>query len=195
MAQSDEQRFERLYHAHYDRVAAYLLSRAERDVAHDALARTFEVAWRRFAEVPDEPLPWLLGVARHLLRELRRAEGRRDALIERIAETAPAATVDPAETLAERELLTKALANLSDTQREAVLLVAWDGLSQEEAAMVLGCSRVAVAVRLHRARARLRGALTEIAGNERRVTRAAPSESHPASSPGTTTSHLTEETP
>jgi DNA-directed RNA polymerase specialized sigma24 family protein len=47
MAQPDEQRFERFYYAHYDRVAAYLLSRAGRDHAQDALARTFEVAWRR----------------------------------------------------------------------------------------------------------------------------------------------------
>jgi RNA polymerase sigma factor (sigma-70 family) len=191
MAQPDEQRFERFYYAHYDRVAAYLLSRARRDHAQDALARTFEVAWRRFAEIPEPALPWLLGVARRVLSEQRRAEGRRDALIERIAETVPAAGGDHAETLATRQLVASALAQLSEVQREAVLLVAWDGLGQQDAATVLGCSRVAFAVRLHRARARLRA---EIAGNEDRATRSPPTVARPAGAPtDTTTSRLIEE--
>jgi len=191
MAQSDEQRFERFYYAHYDRVAAYLLSRAGRDHAQDALARTFEVAWRRFAEIPEPALPWLLGVARRVLAEQRRAEGRRDALIERIAATVPADGGDYAQTLARRQLVATALAHLSEAQREAVLLVSWDGLSQQDAASVLGCSRAAFAVRLHRARVRLRA---EIAGNEDRITRPPPAVPRPANAPtDTTTSRLIEE--
>src|ERR1700683_2909135 len=104
MAQSDEQRFERFYYAHYDRVAAYLLSRAGRDHAQDALARTFEVAWRRYADIPEPALPWLLGVARRVLAEQRRADGRRDALIERITATVCDDGGEHLETLAEREL-------------------------------------------------------------------------------------------
>lgn len=192
MAQSDEQRFERFYYAHHDRVAAYLLSRARRDHAQDALARTFEVAWRRFAEIPQPALPWLLGVARRVLAEQRRAEGRRDALVERIAGNVPADGGDHAQTLATRELVASALAQLSERQREAVLLVAWDGLSQQDAATVVGCSRVAFAVRLHRARARLSA---EIAGNEDRITRPPPAAPRPAAAPtDTTTSRLKEAT-
>ena len=78
---SDEQRFERLYEQHFNRVASYLLARTDRDSAAEALARTFEIAWRRLPDVPAEPLGWLLGVARRVLAEQRRAQGRRDALI------------------------------------------------------------------------------------------------------------------
>src|SRR5580704_11162127 len=119
MARSDEQRFERFYYEHYDRVAAYLLGRAGRDHAQDALARTFEVAWRRFAEIPERAaLPWLLGVARRVLAEQRRAEGRREALVERITATVPDDGGDHTETLARRELVATALAQLSERQRE-----------------------------------------------------------------------------
>ncbi len=38
---------------------AYTLCRAEVEVARDAAAaETFLVAWRRLADVPDDPLPW-----------------------------------------------------------------------------------------------------------------------------------------
>jgi RNA polymerase sigma-70 factor (ECF subfamily) len=42
-------------------------------------------------------------------------------------------------------------------------LVAWHGLAAPDAARVLGCSRAAFAVRLHRARRRLERALGEAA--------------------------------
>jgi RNA polymerase sigma-70 factor (ECF subfamily) len=87
-SEADGQRFERLYEQHFERVAGYLLARTGRDSAAEALARTFEIAWRRLPDVPVEPLPWLLGVARRVLAEQRRAQGRRNALIKRIAETA-----------------------------------------------------------------------------------------------------------
>jgi RNA polymerase sigma factor (sigma-70 family) len=161
VAESDEQRFERLYQQHFTGVAAYLLARTDRDSAAAALARTFEIAWRRVADVPAEPLPWLLGVARRVLCEQRRAQGRRGALIERIAETAAEASNDHAEALAARELVVDAIGDLAPLQQEALLLTAWDGLSEREAATMLGCSRGALALRLHRARKHLRAALEQ----------------------------------
>lgn len=181
MATSNEQqRFERLYREHFDRVAAYLLSRADRGLAEDAIARTFEIAWRRMADVPEEPLPWLLGVARRALADLRRGQGRQDALIERIAATVGEADDDHAETLIARHRVLAALEQLTDSQREVLLLVVWDGLSQREAAAALGCSRGAVALRLHRARSRLRAALTEGSAGEDAV-RSPPDPSLPKS--------------
>lgn len=161
MAESDEQRFERLYNEHFTRVGAYVLARTDQDSAADALARTFEITWRRVADVPDEPLPWLLGVARRVLSEQRRAQGRRGALIERIAHTASEASDDHAEALAARELVVAAIADLTPPQQEALLLTAWDGLSEREAAAALGCSRGALALRLYRARKQLRAALKQ----------------------------------
>jgi RNA polymerase sigma factor (sigma-70 family) len=162
-SESDEQRFERLYEQHFERVTAYLLARTDRDSAAEAVARTFEIAWRRLPDVPVEPLPWLLGVARRVLADQRRAQGRRNALIEHIAEAAVETSDDHAEALAARELVLAAIKDLTPFQQEALLLIAWDGLSEREAAAVLGCSRGAVALRLHRARKQLRAALDRAA--------------------------------
>jgi RNA polymerase sigma-70 factor (ECF subfamily) len=156
---SDEQRFDRLYKQHFNRVASYLLARTNRDSAAEALARTFEIAWRRLGDVPSEPLGWLLGVARRVLAEQRRAQSRQDALIERMGQTATEASHDQVEALAVRELVIAAIGDLTPFQQEALTLIAWDGLSQREAAAALGCSRGALALRLHRARKQLRGAL------------------------------------
>jgi RNA polymerase sigma-70 factor (ECF subfamily) len=160
--QLEHQRFEGIYREHFSRVASYLLARADRELAADALSKTFEVAWRRIADVPREPLPWLLGVARKVLADLRRAQRRQDSLVARIATTVAEAGQDHADTLIGRERTAAALACLTDFQQEVLLLIAWDGLSQREAAAALGCSRGAVALRLRRARARLREALLEI---------------------------------
>jgi RNA polymerase sigma-70 factor (ECF subfamily) len=155
---TDQERFERLFREQSRPVAAYLLARADRELAHDALARTFEVAWRKLADVPADPLPWLLGVARRVLSELRRAQGRREALVERFAGQEPdvGRTDDVAELSIERLTALHALRSLSAADREVLLLVAWDGLTEAQAAAMLGCSRGAFALRLHRARARLR---------------------------------------
>ena len=40
----------------------------------------FLTAWRRFDRVPDDALPWLLGVARRVLANARRSAARRPAL-------------------------------------------------------------------------------------------------------------------
>jgi RNA polymerase sigma-70 factor (ECF subfamily) len=152
--------FERLYAQHFDRVAAYLLARTDRDTAADVLAGTFETAWRRIADVPDEPLPWLLGVARRVLANARRSSSRQVALVDRIGQATSASSSDPAGESAISASLLEAISSLTPSQQEALLLVAWDGLSEREAALALGCTRVAFAARVHRARSRFRTALT-----------------------------------
>jgi RNA polymerase sigma-70 factor, ECF subfamily len=58
-------------------------------------------------------------------------------------------------------LVAEALAALNERDREALLLTAWEGLSAQEAARVLGCSTQAFWVRTHRARKRLAEALAQ----------------------------------
>jgi RNA polymerase sigma factor (sigma-70 family) len=156
---SAEQRFEAVYRAHFNRVGAYLLTRADHDDAVEALSRTFEIAWRRFDDVPADPLPWLLGVARRVLSEHRRGRRRRGALAGRLASVTAASAPDHAELYPDREAFLAALADLSKDQREALLLLNWDGLTHRQTAAVLGCSRGALALKLHRARKKLHGRL------------------------------------
>ena len=78
-------RFELLYAKFAPAVKAYVLRRAAASTADDVVAEVFVVCWRRFEEVPVDPLPWLLGVARRVLSTQRRGERRRGALHERLA--------------------------------------------------------------------------------------------------------------
>jgi RNA polymerase sigma-70 factor (ECF subfamily) len=145
------------------RVFAYARRQCSATDAQDVVADTFLVAWRRWSEVPAEPLPWLLVVARNTIANLRRHERRTDALVDVAATLARiAGPADGADhTVIERDLLITAVAALSDLEREAVLLVAWDALSNRDAATVAGCSKRAFEVRLSRARQRLARALDD----------------------------------
>jgi RNA polymerase sigma-70 factor (ECF subfamily) len=51
--------------------------------------------------------------------------------------------------------LAAAFATLSERDREVLRLIAWEGLSLAQAAVVLGCSALACRVRYHRAKTRL----------------------------------------
>lgn len=79
------------------------------------------------------------------------------------------AAADPADAGGDRELWA-ALAGLPDGDREALLLVGWDGLSNPQAAGVAGCSQGAFKVRLHRARRRLAKALNQTRPDEAAMT-------------------------
>ncbi len=145
------------------RVAAYAGRHTLSARAEDIVAETFAVAWRRWDDVPDPPLPWLIGTARNLLSEDRRVlvRGRRLEdrlrLLDRVAHHR---VEDVAESAFSRERAMYALAALTEDQREALLLVAWDGLSITEAAEVLELRPGAFRARLHRGRAALEAALS-----------------------------------
>jgi RNA polymerase sigma factor (sigma-70 family) len=151
-------RFTRLYDAHYRSVLRFALLRASPDVAEDVVNETFLVAWRRLDRLPDQELPWLLGVARNLLRKQHASAGRRDALLQRIAVMSTdedRAVWDFADHLVERDTVLRALSILSERDVETLTLVAWHGLTPNQAAKVAGCSAATFHVRLHRARKRL----------------------------------------
>lgn len=149
-------RFEALWKCHQRQVLAYALRRTDPATADDVLAETFAVAWRRLADVPSDALPFLLATARRVLANQRRSDQRRAALSERL-QTATATGV-PA---LPDGTIEAALRQLSQTDVELLLLVAWDGLSGPEAARVVGCGTATVHVRLHRARRRLARALVD----------------------------------
>lgn len=159
--------FAALYDEHHHRVYAYVVSRAGRQIADEIVSDTFLVAWRRWADLPAAPLPWLLGVVRNVVREQARAASRQESLAAELRDWISAAelTVDDiADGVVERAATLRALATLPDDDQDLLLLTAWHGLTSHEAARVVGCSRPAYFVRLHRARRRMTQALA--AGEE-----------------------------
>ena len=156
-------RFERLFRESYPLVRAYALRRSAPDIAQDVVADTFLVAWRRLDDVPDDALPWLYATARRVLANQRRSAARGAALAERLGGAEGAgSSADFGDSVADAELVRLALGRLSDLSREALMLVAWEGLDGARAARAAGCSRAAFAVRLHRARAHLAGELASL---------------------------------
>ena len=152
--QTARDRLTELWVSHQPTVQAYIRARAEHSQVDDVVSQTFTIAWQRIDAVPADALPWLLVVARNLLMHQGRTARRQAALAVRAQ---PLASVEPgAEASAlTRVALVRAWSALTDDQRETLALVAWDGLSAEQAATVLGISRVAFSVRLLRARRRL----------------------------------------
>jgi RNA polymerase sigma-70 factor (ECF subfamily) len=149
-----------MYVAYYPRVLAYATSLVGRSTGEDITSEAFTVAWRRWRDVPAARLPWLLGVARNLVRDLRRSDARQYELA--VAEGRRVSTADDiAADVAERTSVLRALAGLPDADRELLTLVAWHGLRQQEIGRVLHCSTAAVSVRLHRARRRLAQAMAD----------------------------------
>jgi RNA polymerase sigma factor (sigma-70 family) len=149
--------FTALYAAHYPDVVRYGVRRlSDVDSSVELAQEVFEVAWRRRTEVPDYGLPWLYGVARRLLANHWRAQRSRPKTYPLTGVEAESSGGSAADLRAD---LRAALARLSDTDQEILCLVGWEQLSIAEAADVLGTSRTAAKVRLHRARKRLAAAL------------------------------------
>ena len=166
-----EDRFRIVFDAGYGPVWAYARRRVVASDVEDVVADVMAVAWRRLEDVPDDDqaLPWLYGVARRTIANRRRSQHRRARLLERLGRER---TVDTPRD--DRPDVIAALERLRPSDREVLRLAAWEQLGPAEIAVVLGCSANAAALRLSRARRRLRAAMTGSASSrtqdERKVT-------------------------
>jgi RNA polymerase sigma-70 factor (sigma-E family) len=138
--------FPALFRAAY-RVAYRLLGDREdaADIAQEACARAC-ARWRRLTRGGD-PTPWVVHVAGNLAIDRWRRH--------RTAAAHPEA-VAPSSTLPDRVDLHRALAALSDRQREVVVLRYFGDQSEVAIARALGCSVGAVKTHTSRALAALR---------------------------------------
>lgn len=159
MSEVDTKWLEDLWSKHGGRVYAYAARRIGRELAEDVVGDVFLVAWRRRREQPRKELPWLYGVARRVLADRYRADSRWTRLVERAGSEPHNTALIEDEVVGSMELTT-ALAALSEIDREAVLLTAWEGLSPSEAAAALDLTAPAFRMRLSRARRRLEARLT-----------------------------------
>ena len=161
MASTDAE-FSAVYTDTYWPVMRYFVRRLAGDAEHarDLTAEVFAVAWRRRSALPAEPLPWLYEVARRVLSNERRSERRRARLTEAVRQQELVQQPDPVHAPQGTDWVHHALEHLSESDQEVLRLAAWEGLAPAEIAAVLGCSANAAALRLSRARRRLRGELT-----------------------------------
>jgi RNA polymerase sigma-70 factor (ECF subfamily) len=144
-------------------VHGFLARRGGHQVADDLLG---EVWLRAFAARAgydpghDDARPWLYGIARNVLRAHWRAL-RQDVrpAAEEIADPWDE-VVDRLDSAARVREIASAMRGLPRTEREVLLLVAWEQLTPAQAAVVLGVPPGTARSRLHRARAALRAALS-----------------------------------
>jgi RNA polymerase sigma-70 factor (ECF subfamily) len=149
-AETPDQRLFLQVFRHLPAVTAYARRRGSPDP--EALAaEVMAVAWRRLDVVPiRDPLPWLLATARNLVLAQLRAAAR-GATPSHADDVFVDPRLEPGGLSSE---LAAALRQLAPIDREALLLVAWEGLTSAQAARAVGVAPVAFRVRLHRARRR-----------------------------------------
>jgi len=158
MGSPQDDRFRRLVHEHsaaignYIRRRLYPLTLADVD---DLVEETLLVVWRRIDSVPDDAeLPWMIGVARNVLRNARRSQYRRT----NFESTLPSSPNEPSaeDVIVADTSVHDALISLNDDDREILMLNAWDGLDTHALGIALSITTNAAAVRLTRAQARFR---------------------------------------
>ena len=171
--QGDAEAFGLLVRRHQRRVyrlAVHLLkSGAEaEDVTQDTFVRAYG-ALDRF-DGRSEPFTWIYRICVNLSlnalrsRKTRRASSPDDPRIEGLLVDNRPAGGSPARSTADKQLgraLVEGIDELSDTLRTTLVLVCIDGLSHAEAGEVLGCPEGTIAWRVHEARKKLRGMLSE----------------------------------
>ena len=153
-----------LFDRHADRIYNHCF-RATGDwaEAEDAVSTVFLEVWRHRHRVQvhdGSALPWLYGVATNVCRNLTRSRRRR---LRAVSALPPAAAEpDHAEGVTDRlgsvarmQRVLEAVEALPSREREVLALVAWAGLTYEQAAAALDVPVGTVRSRLSRARARL----------------------------------------
>jgi RNA polymerase sigma-70 factor (ECF subfamily) len=164
----DPEAFEQLYRRHVARTVAFAVRRCHSaEQVHDLVAATWlEVidASRRFDPARGRALPWILGVMANLSNDRRRRAAREHEALLRLAGQRVISEDDAVrlEEAIDAGRLARSLIEVVESmpvpEREALELVAFGTVTQDEAAAALGIAPAALRMRLSRARRRLRSA-------------------------------------
>ena len=152
----DRGAFGALYERHGLAVRRYVVRRVGVDDGEDLAAEVFIRAFRarsRYRAERDTALPWLLGVANHVIGDHRRIERRRLATLERLLIEGEELATSPDVGLTLE--VVRALRRLPVADRDTLLLLVWGELSRDEVATGLGVPVGTVNSRIARARKRL----------------------------------------
>jgi RNA polymerase sigma factor (sigma-70 family) len=157
-----EERFRALHESTFADLLRFVERRVPPDEAEDIVSTVYLTAWRRHAELPEDARPWLFAVARRTMANQTRGWLRRRALDVRLTATGQHEVPDGSSGTAARLDLQRAWRSLSAADREVLALVAFDGLTSDQAATVLSIRRSTFTMRLARARLRLQAALDPV---------------------------------
>ena len=161
--------FGAIFDRHGSTLLRFLARRVDPAEAEDLLGDVFRIAFERrsaFERDRDSARPWLYGIAANVVAKHHRSEARRLRAMARVpAEQSP--DDDPAERAvaaadagARWTRVMNAIGTLPETERQVLLLFAWEELSYDEIALALGIPVGTVRSRLSRGRTRL-AALTQ----------------------------------
>jgi RNA polymerase sigma-70 factor (ECF subfamily) len=158
--------FERLFEEHAARLFSFLAYRTgNRALAEDLLSETFERVLRtrqRFDPRRGSERRWLYTIALNLLRDHARRATHEERVLQHVGAGAPQELTDPGLAAVEhRDELQRALALLSDGEREALALRFGADLKLRDIARVLGDGESAIEGRIYRALRKLRDELGE----------------------------------
>ena len=167
---ADPELFAILVRRHAPALQRYVTRRIGAGAAEDVVAETFLVAFRQRAGYADDGrdcLPWLYGIATRLVHRHWRSESGQLRLLARtgtdpIAEPFTERVDATVCATAVKARLAGALAKLPASQRDALLMHAWAGLSYEQIATATGVPLGTVQSRISRARQRLRRQLADL---------------------------------
>jgi RNA polymerase sigma-70 factor (ECF subfamily) len=168
LARHDSTAFGMLYRRYVERIYAFAYRRTwTPEAAEDITAATFERALRHLDGFDTDGAgfgPWLFRIAANELVDHYRREGRpRSDRGQRglhvLADDAVEDDLDPIERDDEVRQMIEALDTLRPRYQRALTLRYLAGLSADEAADAMGCSKPVLAVTLHRALGALRKAV------------------------------------
>jgi RNA polymerase sigma-70 factor (ECF subfamily) len=140
-------------------ITKYLVRRVSPSEDEDLASRIFEIAWAKRSEAPiGFELPWLYRIAGFVVANHRRSEKAKEnfLVLFRPRDSAPSA-----EEIALSDLsLSEAWAKLTPAERQVISLTSFEGLDNSDSARVLEISTNAFALRLSKAKAKLRGLIS-----------------------------------
>ena len=155
--------FERLYEEHAQPLFGFLAYRTgDRTLAEDLMADTFERALRarnRFDRRKASEKTWLYTIALNLLRDHARRAGSEQRALERLPGAGDAGQPDELAGVEHRDEVQRAMAILSDEEREAIALRFGGDLTVPEIAKLLKEPLPRVEGRVYRSLKKLRDRL------------------------------------
>ena len=147
--------FTSIYREFLPKIGKYLARRVSPSDVEELASRIFEIAWQKRTQARSGfELPWLYRIAGYVVSNHRRSEATKSSFL---AALRPSDAAPSAEEIAISDLsLSEAWGRLSPDDRQVISLSSFEGLDNSSAAQVLGVSANAFALRLSKAKAKLR---------------------------------------